>query len=397
MLSMPHVALTTTNPNCVVSAASTLCTIAIPLTAGSYTGSFTTYNAANVVLSQSQVPLTIAANGVNNLAVSLAGVAQSVTVVPTTDSMSFVTGSLTAGFTFAHYGTAQFVAVPLDADGAMIVGSGAPAISVAPVAPTTAVTIVQPTASAPNLFSITASAPGTVPLVVTLAPADASISCSSAHCTTPLTLNLLAPFSWTADGTRGTGNGGISRVLNGRFDNLVLAGGQPPYRATSPVCPGGGLFFLKQLAPTTFAALSASDSGTCNVTYNDSAQPAANAFTYTYANNGSPAVDLGCSYVTFGSSPAPCAPPATVPGGVSDVTYTISNASGAISASLQFPSGSATSWTITPGYTSDLYPSPSGSGVVVFSDSSGLHTVAAVITEAAGLPAGYRKAATPAH
>jgi hypothetical protein len=184
---------TTSNPNCSISGNTTTCTIALGLAAGSYTGTFATYDgpvvsnaATGNVLSQGQsVPLTVTASQTNMLAVVLDGVPASITITPA--SGSTITGTQSGGFTVPY--TAQSMTVDaLDADGNVILGSGAPTFTVS--APAVQFSVTQPTQGSPNTITVAATGGGSGTLSITAAAPDGGFSCSTSGvvCTASATI-----------------------------------------------------------------------------------------------------------------------------------------------------------------------------------------------------------------
>jgi sugar lactone lactonase YvrE len=153
--------LTAGSPGCTASLVSPLiCTIALSILPGTYTASFTTYdgvlNGSGVpqgnILSQNQnFSTTIVAAQANTINATLQGVASSVTITALGG-----TATQTASNTFTIdkcFATQQFSVLGLDADGNVIVGPGAPAVSL--TTSSALYTIAPPTTANPNTFTLT--------------------------------------------------------------------------------------------------------------------------------------------------------------------------------------------------------------------------------------------------
>ncbi len=183
--------LTPTSTGCTSSLASTVCVLSVSLAPGNYTASFTTYDASNAALSTAtSVPIAIAEGQATALDVTLAA-------LPATYALTPYPGSLAAvkpGAIEPVGRTSTFLITAIDRDGNTIVGPGAPAYSVALSGHTGSnpLGLAQPTATAPNVFTMTASSfdgqPQTLTLTATLAAGGTcggSVACSRAFTVEP--------------------------------------------------------------------------------------------------------------------------------------------------------------------------------------------------------------------
>ena len=149
--------LTPASPNCSATLSGTSCSYVFSLAPGSYTAMIATYD--NVVPAQGKelsaaqaAPFTIVAGAVNTINLSLSGVPMQVVVAPaTTASQVTPTGSIDLLGT----ATRPFIVEALDADGNIIVGPGSPTFSVSQTSGALLLGLGQPTAGAPNAFTVT--------------------------------------------------------------------------------------------------------------------------------------------------------------------------------------------------------------------------------------------------
>ncbi|HTW85149.1 MAG TPA: hypothetical protein VMD91_13855 [Candidatus Sulfotelmatobacter sp.] len=169
------VGLTPSSTGCTSSLASTVCTLTLSVGAGSYALTLTTYDGANAtgnVLSAAQsVPFTVLAGQANAVAVTLGGVPAGVAFL---SGSAALTGSAQAGYQLAFGATAANLSVfGVDADGNVILGAGAPAVSV--TSGSAQVGVSGPATASPNLVELASngqSAP--VTLTATVTPAATS-------------------------------------------------------------------------------------------------------------------------------------------------------------------------------------------------------------------------------
>jgi hypothetical protein len=166
------VALTTNANGCASSLSGTLCTLTIPgltacpTVANCYTAAIATYdaiagcpsacaipNTAHELSGNQNVGFTIASGKANELAITLDGVATSVTIVPFDAAIG---GSALNGFTLSKCfaSSAKVEVLGVDAAGNIILGPGAPAPSLFSN-DTSHLAIASPTHAAPNTFVLT--------------------------------------------------------------------------------------------------------------------------------------------------------------------------------------------------------------------------------------------------
>jgi streptogramin lyase len=157
-----------TNPNC-TSTGPLNCSIRFALPPGSYAASFTTYDGllsggnapqnpptGNVLSANQTAAVTIAAGATNLLNVSLDGVPAGILITPAAGST--LSGDMN-GYTAAQCGsptayTERLIVAGLDADGNVIVGSGAPVASIAS-SNTAVLAASTPSPGSPNAFTLT--------------------------------------------------------------------------------------------------------------------------------------------------------------------------------------------------------------------------------------------------
>ncbi|HTW86182.1 MAG TPA: hypothetical protein VMD91_19070 [Candidatus Sulfotelmatobacter sp.] len=167
-----NASLTPTSSGCSSSLASTVCTLNITLAAGTYLGSFTTEDASsNPLSSATSVAITIVEGQANTIQATLGALPASYAIAPYPGSF----GATTTQAVEPVWPSSKFIINALDVDGNVIVGPGAPTYTVALSghgAPNP-LTLVQPTTSAPNAFTISESsydgAAQTLTLTATLA------------------------------------------------------------------------------------------------------------------------------------------------------------------------------------------------------------------------------------
>lgn len=180
------------NPNCATVSGGIQCTIAIGLTSGSYTGTISTYDGPIVsgsptgnLLSQGQsVPISVTAGQTDNIPVVLDGVPASITIVPA--SGSTIVGSTYGGFTLQSTAKAMTINA-YDADGNVILGSGAPTYT---AAATGGITVTQPTLGSPNQITLSGTSGQSGTLTVTAAAPNGGYSCSSSGVVCTATASL---------------------------------------------------------------------------------------------------------------------------------------------------------------------------------------------------------------
>jgi DNA-binding beta-propeller fold protein YncE len=217
--------LTTSSPNCVSTLASTQCTLTLALSAGSYDVSLTTFDqtggAGNVLSAAQSVPITVLSGQANTLPITLGGVPVSVQVVSAGGAL---TGSALSGFTLATNATANISVFGLDADGNMILGPGAPTVSLTSSAPTQ-VSVVAPAPGSPNTFALTSKTQTvSVTLTATVTPPALSgaTAISAASVVAPPAARI---FVTNAVGITVYDQNGNQQTTSGSFPNLSTPAG----------------------------------------------------------------------------------------------------------------------------------------------------------------------------
>jgi DNA-binding beta-propeller fold protein YncE len=190
--------LTPTSSGCTSTLASTVCTLTLALAPGSYTLTLTTYDGSNGsgnVLSAAQsVPFTIVAGQANTIAVTLGGVPVSIAFLSGSGAL---TGSAQAGYQLDYGATGVNLSVfGVDADGNLILGAGAPTVSV--TSSSTQVRVTGPSTASPNLIQLASNAQ-TSPAVLTATVTPTAASGASALSDT-VTINVpTAPTLYVVD------------------------------------------------------------------------------------------------------------------------------------------------------------------------------------------------------
>jgi hypothetical protein len=173
------VPLTPTSGGCTSTLASTECQLTIALGAGSYVATLTAEDTGGTALSSAQsVALTVVAGTNNTVSLVLSGVPASITA-------QLLPGS-----------SDELVLNAFDADQNLIVGPGAPTFTVNETSGI-ALTITQPTTSAPNVATVAPGASGTAALTVTAAYTGTGVTnactLSGAVCSANVTLTSSLP------------------------------------------------------------------------------------------------------------------------------------------------------------------------------------------------------------
>jgi hypothetical protein len=253
-----NAALTPTSTGCLSSLASTVCTLTLSVPAGTYLGSFTTEDtSADALSAATNVAITITEGQTNTLEVTLGALPASYAIAAYPGSF----GATTPTVVEPVWPSSKFIVNALDVDGNVIVGPGAPTYTLAlsghsapnPLA------LVQPTTTAPNAFSITASSYDGVAQTLTLtatlaggASCGGSVVCSTTFAVAPQEIVALdsyqpagsiifvaypdmrlqlatLPASTTAQGVASDGTGNIYF-----FDsNSELAKSAYPYKSST--------------------------------------------------------------------------------------------------------------------------------------------------------------------
>ncbi len=188
------VGLTPTSTGCTSTLTSTQCTLALPLGPGTYDMTLTTYDgvvasgaATGSELSAGQtIAFTIHAGQANTVAVTLSGIPASISVFSNANA---VRGTLTSGFTQFTNAPQKFAVLASDADGNFIIGSGAPAFTIASSGGT-GFSLANPAPASPNTFSLTGQGvPGrTETFTATASYGDSTCSIAGAVCTASFTV-----------------------------------------------------------------------------------------------------------------------------------------------------------------------------------------------------------------
>lgn len=155
--------LTFTSPGCTGNETYTQCEISFQVTAGKHVFSLITYDQTNgkgkELSADTDVPFTVVSGSNTPLAVTLGGIARSMTIV--TSGAPETVGS---GSVFTMYASVSaFYFVPVDADGAYILSNGAPTTTLTTTHGNPHVTIARSSIS-PNIYSVTSTYLPTNPL-----------------------------------------------------------------------------------------------------------------------------------------------------------------------------------------------------------------------------------------
>jgi hypothetical protein len=175
---------------------------------GSYTIDVATYDApqtadcspsagtcAGNLLSRTTVLATIAIGQANVVSLTLAGLPASSAIVP----LAGAPVSVFAGVTQV-LGSAKFAVLSYDAANALIVGPGSPSYTIAATGPAT---VTQPTAAAPNVFTVATATGGVADITETAAlSAGPNVVCGSGGvvCTASLHVQAFVASSVTLSG-----------------------------------------------------------------------------------------------------------------------------------------------------------------------------------------------------
>jgi DNA-binding beta-propeller fold protein YncE len=223
------VKLSSTNPLCKYTATGSLqCSISMAAKVGKVTFSFTTYDAHGKALSaNTNVVATVSAKKKNVLAVVLGGLASSFEF-STTNLSTQVFGTPASGFTIYGKTPVNFSIVPLDSDGNVIVGPGAPAAAMK-TAPA-GMTLKTP-APGSNTWSLTSTYSSTNPLT----PFSSSVTVSASPVpnsggkllSKTIPLKLYQPWIYVADAggsIQAFDEQGHAKTLGGSFANVTSPG-----------------------------------------------------------------------------------------------------------------------------------------------------------------------------
>lgn len=182
--------LTPASPGCSDSLAGTLCSVSIEVPPGTgYSASLTAYdglNATGNALSTDQrVAFKVAAGKTNTLSLTLSGIPKTLVAK-------------------ALSGTSVYVGAQ-DADGNFIVGPGAPRFTASRGSGSTVVSITQPSATSPNVFTVALVSPApSVGATETIAVTASYPAGTTNACTTPGAVCSLAQAATARDVVSGT-------------------------------------------------------------------------------------------------------------------------------------------------------------------------------------------------
>lgn len=180
--------LTAGSPGCTpATSAPVSCTIQIALDAGSYSANLTTYDAqgGNVLSQAVGYPFKIARGRANSIPIVLDGVPASVQVVPEADSI-YLGGNQTSGFQLAGVVPQTIDVFGVDAGGNVILGAGAPTVSLA--SGSSPIVITPGGKTHPNRFVVSRTSFSSSPVTLT---ATATIAAGSTAATASPTLQCV--------------------------------------------------------------------------------------------------------------------------------------------------------------------------------------------------------------
>jgi hypothetical protein len=143
----------------------TTCTIQIALAPASYTANVTTFDGDGAELSRATgFPFTVDRGSANDVSMTLDGVPATVQVLPAPSAV-FLGGTQALGFQLAGLAPQTVDVFARDVDGNVILGSGAPAVS---LASNSSALVVTPAGNAnPNQFVLTRTAASAAAIVLT--------------------------------------------------------------------------------------------------------------------------------------------------------------------------------------------------------------------------------------
>jgi hypothetical protein len=197
--------LTPSSPGCVSGLQSTVCSLVYKLKPGKYAATIVTYDAvscttsctippgAKALSTAQSVPFTVKAGAANKIDLILSAIPAAYSLVPmTSDSV------INAGHGIDLLGTAlhKIAVEALDPDGNVIFGAGSPTYTVSQTAGSLAVTLGQPAAASPNVFTVAppaAYSASTATVAVTASYAgQATDGCAQtgAVCTTSIVFDM---------------------------------------------------------------------------------------------------------------------------------------------------------------------------------------------------------------
>jgi streptogramin lyase len=219
-----------TNPNCVASLISpTVCTVTLALPAGTYVATFSTYDGVlnangsptgNRLSANQNLPIVIAPGSNNAINVTLDGIPASVVLLPLTG----LSGETDSGFIVSKcLSSAKVEVLGLDADGNVIVGTGAPAPALSSNDTTHLSVSATPVPSSPNTFTLSRptlpNARSVVKLTASVTPAAPS-GAPPRSATVSVTFNSDICGVITEFSTGMTSGGNPYGIVVGRDGNL---------------------------------------------------------------------------------------------------------------------------------------------------------------------------------
>lgn len=248
------------------SGANLVCTLVTSAPAGTDTFTFASYDGVNGSghkLSENTAVQTISATSTNTLPVTLEGVPAGILVAPYPNQGSVVAQG--SGYVLTGPAAVQFAVVALDAGNNLIIGPGAPSLS---VTSSSANLAVAPVAGNPNEFTLT---PKTEDSSVTLAVTATGGAGGSASSSVALALQAAAPTSLPVSlyayeapnaGSQGeidvfppgsVGNAGSTRLTSTALDPAggVVAADANGTVYASGTSSGAALYSVVSFSPTS--------------------------------------------------------------------------------------------------------------------------------------------------
>jgi hypothetical protein len=194
------------NPTtCQATLANLVCNQTQALKPGAYTATVTLYDAGAKVLSSGQsLSFTITAGTVNNVVLTLSGVARTLLV---SSSSPLAHTNASGGIDLLAVGSHSLFVTAEDADGYIIVGPGAPSYTVAKTSGSLGVALTQPLAQSPNAFGVTppsAFSSSTATLTITAkyaAPLSNACTQVGAVCSTAVVVGMGELFAVDTGGS----------------------------------------------------------------------------------------------------------------------------------------------------------------------------------------------------
>ena len=191
--------LTAGSPGCTATESTMTCTIQLTLQAGSYLADIATYSGENgqgSVLSEGQqYPFSIESNVANQITFTLSGVPFSIAIAAVTGppSLTSIQGNQSSGYDLYASSNQSFAVTAYEANGAAIVGAGAPTLTA--TSSNSNFNVTQPTTDAPNTVILTpptSNTPSTTQLNVQASFLDPTVCTQpNAACSGKATVNFL--------------------------------------------------------------------------------------------------------------------------------------------------------------------------------------------------------------